>query len=82
MASRVPRKCGSCGESRALQGVALRVYERRLQTQYTFRLCSECRDVLHGILQHGADGWSEGMFDRQQGFQLHNPLSAPAPQAG
>ena len=55
-------KCGVCGASGKVDAITVRVYTKRTQLEYRYRVCAEDKRVLQDILATGAFAIQKGMF--------------------
>lgn len=60
-------KCSECGEVKPLEPVTLRMYERRRQFEWRYRVCDLCCRMIRVLLSEHADATQEGFFDHQGG---------------
>jgi len=67
------QNCSQCQRPALLVTVTARLYERRKQLDYRYRLCADCRKMLECILEGPAMAVTQGMFDHQwaQGAVQH-----------
>lgn len=56
-------KCCSCGEVGALESVSVRVYFKRTQVSYLYRVCQNDKMVLLTFLEGPALSTTRGLFD-------------------
>lgn len=64
---RDPLKCNGCGALRELESVTCRVYRKRSQVDYRYRICADCRQVLEGFLEGAAESIQRGLYLEPQG---------------
>ena len=57
--------CHVCGRTGKIESVTVRVYLKRLQRDFRYRPCSDCRAVLFTFLESSALATAKGMFDHQ-----------------
>src|SRR4029453_391846 len=56
-------KCSNCETQRPLQSVTVRVYFKRSQFDYRYRVCADCLRSLKSLLWCGATNVQQGMYD-------------------
>jgi hypothetical protein len=57
------QKCANCQSHKSLQSAAVRLYFKRSQWEYRYRLCGECLKQLKMFLWANAENAQGGMFD-------------------
>lgn len=55
--------CANCHKQQQLQSAAIRLYFKRSQWEYRYRLCGECLKQLKMFLWCNAENAQGGMFD-------------------
>lgn len=45
------QRCSECGKQAVTEVVMVRLYERRYQRDFRYRLCGECKSVLRHLLR-------------------------------
>ena len=63
-------KCSVCPVVAELEYVTVRVYRRRSQSEFRYRVCKECTKVLSAFLEGGAISIHRGVFSDKQDLQL------------
>jgi hypothetical protein len=65
-------QCTECGKALEVEGVTVRVYRRRSQHDYRYRLCLPCLGVLHHLLKENSmdDVATMDWWLRNQGARL------------
>lgn len=66
----VARHCMQCDADTNVESVTVRMYTRRSQTEYRFRICRECRQILSAFLEGPAESVSRGLFDHRAGMTV------------
>jgi hypothetical protein len=59
-------KCSSCDERSGVQTVTVRLYRRRAQLEFRYRLCPHCVRLLESLLEANAEWSGRGLFDHSQ----------------
>lgn len=59
--------CRSCEQRAECQSVTVRVYRKRSQTEYVYRLCHACVQLLESLLEANAEGVGHSLFDHTAG---------------
>jgi hypothetical protein len=57
-----PLTCRSCKADFAVEYVTVRVYFRRKQFEFKYRLCGVCKDMLLHLLRENCEYQTAGMF--------------------
>ena len=63
-------KCSVCPEVGELEYITVRVYRRRSQTEFRYRVCRDCQRVLAAFLEGGAIAIQRGIFSQNEDLQL------------
>jgi hypothetical protein len=66
-------KCGVCGEKGKVESVTVRLYMRRSQEEFRYRLGKECRQLLQTFLAGGAMSRARGIFDPPSPYVSEEP---------
>ena len=56
-------KCTVCGASGGVETLTVRVYSRRSQVDFRYRVCKEDKRVLYELLSTGASEVQRGIFN-------------------
>jgi hypothetical protein len=57
------QRCSNCRCQAALTSVTVRLYLKRSQFDYRYRVCSDCVRSLKSLLWTGASNAQQGMYD-------------------
>lgn len=57
------KRCSNCQQRQQLTSVTVRMYLRRSQLDYRYRVCSDCVRSLKSLLWAGAENAQAGMYD-------------------
>jgi hypothetical protein len=68
-------KCSNCHHARAETSVTIRMYLKRSQFDYRYRVCPECVRVMKSLLWAGAVNCQNGMFDPPE--KTEDPRNGP-----
>jgi hypothetical protein len=55
-------KCSVCAHEGGVESITIRVYSKRSQVEFRYRVCKEDKKVLHELLATGAFAVSRGLF--------------------
>jgi len=56
-------KCTVCGKSDRVESVTVRIYSRRSQVDFRYRVCREDKRVMYELLSTGASEIQRGLFN-------------------
>jgi hypothetical protein len=77
--------CTECGSGGKTSVVLVRVYSRRTQDEFRYRLCDMCKAMVHHLLKDNCESWQrnrlrhEGEFRVQPGaVELRNGSAPPS----
>jgi hypothetical protein len=63
-------KCSACGVTAPVESVTVRVYSKRSQVDFRYRVCKEDKKVLYELLATGANEIQRGIFNPPQEWGL------------
>lgn len=61
------QQCTSCQSHVHVESVTVRIYRKRWQSEYRYRLCGDCTRLLDALLSTNAIATQRSLFDHRMG---------------
>jgi len=62
--------CTECGYKGKTSVVLVRVYSRRTQDEFRYRLCQMCREMVHHLLKDNCEAWQRNRLRHEGEFAV------------